>query len=214
MFCCSGWHLGEQAEWAKYTNFEAGTRIPFIVHVPGKTKAIRTAALCEANDIYPTVVALAGLPIPELCAEGSQEMYCVEGVSLAPLWIDPQRPWKSAAFSQFPRPDRGFPQPAPGLPPFESNGTHKTEAVMGYTVRTHEWRFTQWLSFDPLRGTANWNKSYGRELYDHRNSPVPHPSFDYENYNVVADPANIEIVANLSSILKGGWRLALPPTNT
>ena len=37
--------LGEQNEWAKYTNFEAGTRIPFLVHDPGQTRALRTAAL-------------------------------------------------------------------------------------------------------------------------------------------------------------------------
>jgi hypothetical protein len=54
-----GWHLGELNQWAKYTNFEAGTRIPFLIHVPGQTTALRTSALVEANDIFPTVVDLA-----------------------------------------------------------------------------------------------------------------------------------------------------------
>ena len=54
-----GWHLGELNQWAKYTNFEAGTRIPFLIHVPGQAAALRTSALVDANDIFPTVVDLA-----------------------------------------------------------------------------------------------------------------------------------------------------------
>lgn len=44
-------------------------------------------------DVYPTLCALADLPLPEH----------LEGTSLAPLMDDPTRPWKSAVFSQYPR---------------------------------------------------------------------------------------------------------------
>ena len=203
-------HLGELNQWAKYTNYELGVRIPFLVHLPGQTVGIRTAALAEANDIFPTIVAAAGLPVPPLCAPGSQEMYCVEGVSLLPLWQDPKRPWKPAAFSQFPRPNRGFPVPAAGLPPFcEGCGP---EAVMGYSVRVDTWRYTEWVGFDPLSATPSWDRQYGRELYDHTLHPVPVPPFDEENVNLAEAPSHKVLVASLSATLRAGWRQALPPT--
>lgn len=150
-----------------------------MIHAPGQTQALRTAALSEANDIFPTVADLAGLPVPPLCAPDSQDMYCVEGISMKPLWNRPSRSaWKRAAFSQFARPNRGFPSPAPGLPPFQANATHKKEAVMGYAVRVDRWRYVEWVAFDAVRGAARQPRSlYGRELYSHEVHPVPTPDF-------------------------------------
>eukprot|EP01052_Picozoa_sp_SAG31_P033954 SAG31_NODE_3902_length_3768_cov_5.032979_3_plen_215_part_00 len=205
---CHPQHLGELNQFAKYTNYELGVRIPFLVHLPGQTTAIRTDALAEACDIFPTTVAAAGLPAPPLCAVGSQEMYCVEGVSLLPLWQNPKRPWKRAAFSQFPRPNRGFPEPESGLPPFcEGCGE---EAVMGYSVRVDEWRYTEWVAFQPQTATPNWDSKYGRELYDHTLHRVPQPPFNEENINLVENEAYGELVANLSALLRAGWRKSLP----
>jgi arylsulfatase A-like enzyme len=84
-----GWHLGELAQWAKYTNFEHGTRIPFILHDPRAASqqlpALRVAALVESVDIYPTIAEVAGLPPPGLCASSTdQTAVCVEGVSVVP----------------------------------------------------------------------------------------------------------------------------------
>ena len=31
-----GWHLGEQGQWCKHTNFENATRAPLIVSTPGQ----------------------------------------------------------------------------------------------------------------------------------------------------------------------------------
>jgi arylsulfatase A-like enzyme len=31
-----GWQLGEHNIWGKHTNFEAGTRVPLIIHSPGE----------------------------------------------------------------------------------------------------------------------------------------------------------------------------------
>ena len=215
--------------------------------------------MVEANDIFPTVADLAGLPTPSLCATpSSQEMYCVEGVTLRPLWDQPTRPWKRAAFSQFPRPNRGFPQPETGLPPFgTANSSHAKEVVgtclsfvlllcavpaftsssdsswrspllllprlllllwlpvlqvMGYTVRTNTHRFTQWVAFDPIAAKVDWSRSYGQELYSHEAQPVVGGDFDYENENIAGVAANAGLVANLTRILRAGWRASLPPT--
>lgn len=89
-----GWQLGEHGLWCKHTNFETSTHSPLVISAPGQAAAGQpTDALCEFVDVYPTLCALADLPLPEH----------LEGTSLAPLMDDPTRPWKSAVFSQYPR---------------------------------------------------------------------------------------------------------------
>ena len=61
-----GWHLGDHGMWCKHTNYEHAARIPLIVVAPGAAKAgIKTGALAETVDIYPTLCELAGLPAPQ-----------------------------------------------------------------------------------------------------------------------------------------------------
>ena len=75
-----------------------------ILSVPGmKNAGKHTDALVEFVDIYPTLAELAGLPLPGH----------LEGTSFRPVLDDPNRPWKTAAFSQYPRPVRR--QAADGL---------------------------------------------------------------------------------------------------
>ena len=84
----NGWHMGEHDHWGKDTNFDLDTRVPLIVRAPGTAGGSTTRALTELVDVYPTLVELAGLELPEH----------VEGTSFAPLLEEPDRPWKSAAF--------------------------------------------------------------------------------------------------------------------
>lgn len=88
-----GYHLGEKGLWGKKDNTEVATRVPLIVVVPGQKPNLRTTALVELVDIYPTLADLCGLRIP-------QEL---DGKSMAPLLYNPQMPWKEAAYSQYPR---------------------------------------------------------------------------------------------------------------
>ena len=107
-----GWHLGEHGLWCKHTNFENATRSLLILSAPGQKNAgEKTNALAEFVDIYPTLCELCDLPIPK----------GLEGTSLAPVMKNPHRPWKKAAFSQYPR-----------------------GKVMGYSVRTDSYRYTEW----------------------------------------------------------------------
>lgn len=128
-----GWKLGEHASWCKHTNFEIDARAPMLISVPGTTAGARTGALVEFVDMYPTLCELCGLPVPEHC----------EGLSFVPLLDDPDRPWKRAAFSQYPR--RGG-------------------EVMGTTMRTDRFRYTVWE--DVTSGEV-----LARELYDHAEDP-------------------------------------------
>ncbi len=95
-----------------------------------------------------------------------------EGESMMPLLADPARKWKAAAFSQYPR----------------------GKEVMGYTMRTERWRYTEWIAKSAGEVTA-------RELYDHAGS-------DAASANLAGLPAYAATVQQLSAMLdKGlGWR--------
>ena len=58
-----GWSLGDHGLWAKHSVFDVANRIPLIVRAPGGARG-RARGLVESVDIYPTLVALAGLPQP------------------------------------------------------------------------------------------------------------------------------------------------------
>ena len=132
-----GWKLGEHDAWTKHSNVENDTWAPLIVSVPkAKTAGAHSDALVEFVDIYPTLAELAGLPLPKH----------LEGTSFRPLLEDPQRPWKKAAFSQFPRP----------------NGNKR---LMGYTMKTDRYRFTMWLQRN------DHSQVEAIELYDHKVDP-------------------------------------------
>jgi arylsulfatase A-like enzyme len=158
-----GWKLGEHSMWCKHTNFELDTHVPMIVSAPNRKRSIRTRALTEFVDIYPSLCDLAGLTVPAHC----------EGTSFAPLLDKPDRPWKAAAFSQYPR-----------------------GKVMGYTMRTDRYRYTEWQ--DRKTGEA-----LARELYDHDVDPS-------ENKNIAAEEDMKKTVAELAAKLKAGWQAARP----
>ncbi len=127
-----GYKLGDLGMWCKHANFERDTRVPLIVSAPGmKARGKSTAALAELVDLYPTLCELAGIEVPGH----------LQGISFTPLLDDPSKPWKSAAFSQFPRGE-----------------------VMGYTMRTEHHRYTEWRK---IKG----GEVVARELYDQREDP-------------------------------------------
>ena len=86
-----GFHLGEHGKWGKNTLFELSLHSPLIVSVPGQTyQGVKTDALAELVDIYPTLCDVCQLSVPPQ----------LEGLSLIPVIEQPTRPWKTAAFSQ------------------------------------------------------------------------------------------------------------------
>jgi iduronate 2-sulfatase len=143
-----GWKLGEYSQWSKHTNFELDTHAPMIISDPDYPKGIRTDALTEFVDIYPTLSELCGLPSPD----------GMEGTSAAPLMDIPKKPWKKAAFSQYPRPKN----------------------IMGYSMRTDQYRYTEWQ--DRETGEVKF-----KELYDLKNDPLCKESivFKPENQELV-----------------------------
>jgi uncharacterized sulfatase len=87
----NGFHLGEHGGlFRKDTLFEGALHVPLIVAAPGVGLPGSTVSPpVELVDLYPTVVALAGLPaVPN-----------IDGRSLVPLLEDPGAPGWEAAFS-------------------------------------------------------------------------------------------------------------------
>ena len=144
-----GWKLGEYSQWSKHTNFELDTHVPMILSDPDYPKGIRVNALTEFVDIYPTLSELCGLPVAK----------DLEGVSMVPLLTDPKRPWKRAAFSQYPRPHN----------------------MMGYSIRTDQYRYNEWI--DQKTKEVKFT-----ELYDLKNDPLCKECIDAnpENKELVA----------------------------
>ena len=87
----NGYHLGEMGKWAKHGSlYEEGARIPLIVVVPGAGGNGRPCVrMVQSLDIYPTLVELCGLPMPQ----------GLEGHSLVPLLSDPKAAWNYPAYS-------------------------------------------------------------------------------------------------------------------
>ncbi len=168
-----GWKLGEHDAWCKHSNVENDANAPLILSVPGmKNAGAQTDGLVEFVDIYPTLSELAELPPPSH----------LEGTSFRPLLDDPKRPWKAAAFSQYPRP----------------RGKTHTMPLMGYSMRTDRYRFTVWV------GRGDHTQVDAIELYDHLNDPL-------ENTNVAKRAEQAVTVERLMGQWKQGWQGAKPP---
>lgn len=174
-----GWKLGEHNGWCKQTNYEIDTRVPLIFSGFGIAARDRQCkALTEFVDIYPTLCEMAGLPVPGH----------LQGSSLAPLLKDPEKEWKSAAFSQF------------LLGRFGRSKTVEGEQ-MGYAIRTDRYRYIEWYSWITEEDKAG--DLLHRELFDHHSDPG-------ENTNLAALPGNEELLESLSSQLQQGWEYAKP----
>ena len=138
-----GYHLGEQALWAKTSNFELDARVPLIVAAPGLRGGVRTKALAELLDLYPTLTELAGLPRPA----------GVDGVSLVPVLQDPAAAVRTAALTQHPRPAyyKGAPE------------------AMGYSLRTGRHRYVEWRDWTNGAVVARELYDHGADPAETRN---------------------------------------------
>lgn len=119
-----GYHLGDHGGfWHKMSLFEESARIPLIVYAPGmKAPGQKTEQLVELIDLYPTLVALAGIP----------ERQNLDGINFSKVLDDPTETTKQAAFTVVSR----------SANPAADHA--KNMDYLGRTVRTDRWRYTEW----------------------------------------------------------------------
>jgi iduronate 2-sulfatase len=203
-----GWHLGDMGVWGKATNYEIATRVPLMIWTPNmKTRGAKTDSLVELVDIFPTLCDLAGVAKPSH----------LEGHSFVPLLDEPNKPWKKAAFSQYPNPalrewatnplSQGMRETWFGPLIEEAEGRIIAQQgdkwnrelfekhLMGYTMRTDQYRLVVWQDHRDRSAEPVYI-----ELFDHQTDPQ-------ETKNVAAD--HPDIVAQLRKQLDAGWKAAL-----
>ncbi|MFT7282149.1 MAG: iduronate 2-sulfatase, partial [Cyclobacteriaceae bacterium] len=141
-----GWKLGDHNSWGKMTNYNIDLKVPMMIRYPGlQQPGKETFALTELVDMFPSLVELAGMDVPDY----------FQGTSFVPLTGNPDLNWKTAAFSQFHRRPRVTPD----------GGRY-----MGYSINTKEYHYIEWYEWDHRKGERG--AYVDAELYDAQNDPT------------------------------------------
>jgi iduronate 2-sulfatase len=157
-----GYHLGEHGGvWQKRTLFEKSAKAPLIIRAPGLSgNGTPCHRIVEFVDVFPTLVDLAN-------HDHGQKL---SGRNMVPLLKEPLMEWNGNAVTQILRPaDDRLDQP-----------------VMGISVRTHRWRYTEWGE----------NGKYGVELYDYHADPG-----EFTNLAVQPSEKIVELIQGLKRML-------------
>ncbi len=134
-----GFHDGEHGYWGKHNLWDRSMQVPFLLRVPGRTDGGSSIpAMTEHVDLYPTLCDLCRIPVPGF----------LEGTSLLPLLLEPDRPWKDAVFAH--------------RKPMWHDRIKAYE--MGDSIRTGRFRFTRY-------GNADGSEVF-RELFDYERDPL------------------------------------------
>ena len=179
-----GYLLGEHGgQWMKMSLFEESARVPMIIYAPGqKGDGKPSTRTVELVDLHATLADLAGITAPK-----------TDGESLAPLLANPAAAWNHPAYTQVTRMLAANNQVPPKNATAAKTAVKKqdaakkkaanTRSIMGRSVRTEQFRYTEW-------GQGR----DGMELYDHTKDPG-------ETQNLATDPAYAEEVKRMKSLL-------------
>jgi len=177
------------------------------------------AALVELLDLFPTLADIAGLALPSNAGAVTPP----QGKSLLPVMMAARRDENGAALGA--AGDQGASSSAAAAAAAAAasydvafSQMSRKGGLMGLSMRTSRWRYTEWSVFDQVNG---WPKYYANgsaalaagqvELYDHSGDDGTDMD-GFENENVAADPANAGLVLQLGAQLRAGWDGgALPP---
>ena len=175
-----GWHLGDHDMWGKHTNYEQATKTPLIIAAPG-LKSGQTKSMTEFVDVYPTLCELSGGKVPNY----------LDGKSLVPIMKNNKASVKEYAMSQYPR-------------KMDKADINKVEdgkgKLMGYSMRTEQYRYTLWLKNFTSDQVYSADKVYTKELYDYAKDPLEKVNVsDDIKYAVIAADLDKKLVAYFKS---------------
>lgn len=189
----NGWSIGLVSKGSPY---EKGVRSPLVLHWPGRIVPGRGDALVDVVDVYPTLLDLAGIPVPAGCAGRSLRPWLEGGRGEAREWLC------GAAY-----------------PASVTKGA--AEEAYALYVRDRRWKYVLYLreasEDSPFRihapSTAFARAAGTQELYDLDADP-------YERADLSGDAAQAERLETMRAAVLEWWRtsggpeLTLPPLAT
>lgn len=179
LFGDHGYHLGDHGLWNKITDFEQATRVPMLIAAPGMKKGVKTDAVVEFLDIFPTVCELTGTAQPQP----------LDGVSLVPVMKNPRKKVKDYAISQFSRTcteDYTINSDTD----LRGKADELADDITGYAIRDRRYRLVQWTKGFKTYMPFDASKVIALELYDYEKDPQ-------EKHNLANDPRYTGVVSRL-----------------
>ncbi len=143
-----GFMLGEHDYIDKRWMYEPSLQVPFIVKYPGKTKpGSKSSAMVNNTDFAPTLLDLAGVPVPA----------SMQGHSVKPILESGQTPadWRQATYYRY----------------WMHMAHHDNPAHYGIRTENFKLIFYYGLPLD-AQGAKSGDTTPGWELYDLRNDPA------------------------------------------
>ena len=189
--------------------------MPLLIRDPSPrsdaSRGSRTGAPAQLLNLFPTLASLAQAP-PALGVQGVDMTPLFEAApgsaAAAAAAALAALPGGGGAFSQQAKcyqKDAPTPDPTPAQEELTTLMTcefvdREHMDFMGYSVRTAEWRYTEWARWNGTALAPRWDALVGRELYDHRAGVDP---WNSENENLVDDAQYKDVVAALKAQLRG-----------
>ena len=204
-----GMHVGEKGMWEKYTLFEETTRVPYLVsdpRYPSSWGGHHTSPV-EMLSLVPTIVDLLGINRTSLCGrmgscvgiDGKSLAHLVRNDSygdaaaavrdlhiagdLGPYAVSQMTRCRSSTRQKQRAGSRFLPDAWDDIC---SHKSVRNGSVIGYSLRSRDWRYTSWLPYDGehMRPHIDALPLY-EELYDHRGAPVH--ALENEVVNLLGD---------------------------
>lgn len=178
-----GYHLGDHGLWNKMTNFEQATHVPLMIAAPGMKKGVKSDAMVEFLDVFPTLAELTGTPHPQQ----------LDGVSLVPVLKNPKAKVKDYIMSQYSRTTTED-YTISSDTDLEGKAEYLENDIMGYAIRDKRYRLVQWTKGFKTYMPFDKSKVIACELFDYEIDPL-------ETKNLANDPAYAKIVKRLEKQL-------------
>ncbi|XP_068268032.1 iduronate 2-sulfatase [Nyctibius grandis] len=158
-------------------------------HISGLVPQGQSKKVVELVSLFSTLAELAGLQVPPVCPESSFHVaLCTEGASIVRYFNGSEEKAEEEkdqcddtyrCFNEEPVAVSQYPRPA-DTPQWNSDKPKlKDIRIMGYSMRTIDYRYTVWVRFNPNNFSADFGDVHAGELY----MVETDPNQDYNIYN-------------------------------
>lgn len=178
-----GYHLGDHGLWNKMTNFENATHVPLFISAPGMKQGVKSDALVEFLDIFPTLAELSETPHPQQ----------LDGTSLVPVLRNPKAKVKDYVVSQYSRTTTEDYTISTDTD-LADLGHTLADDITGYAIRDKRYRLVEYTKGFKTYDKFDPEKVIAYSLYDYQTDPL-------ETKNLANDPKYAKVVDRLKKQL-------------